>query len=65
MIQTDSLETVKAIQESSLTNSSSALIRSIHYMLVNIGLWELQHILRDYNKIVDYIAKMTFDTNHS
>lgn len=34
-------------------------------MLANIGLWELQHIHRDYNKIVNCIAKTAFDTNHS
>ncbi|MBA0749067.1 hypothetical protein Gogos_003029, partial [Gossypium gossypioides] len=33
MIQTDNLEAIKAIQESSLTNSSSTLIRRIHYLL--------------------------------
>ncbi|MBA0792914.1 hypothetical protein Gohar_017369 [Gossypium harknessii] len=65
MIQTDCLEAVKAIQEPFLMNLSSALIRCIHYLLVSIRLWELQHILRDYNKIDDCMAKMTFDTNYS
>ncbi|MBA0695832.1 hypothetical protein Goari_002431 [Gossypium aridum] len=36
MIQTDNLEAIKAIQESSLANLSSAFIRCIHYLLERV-----------------------------
>ncbi|KAH1083027.1 hypothetical protein J1N35_022788 [Gossypium stocksii] len=39
LMQTDSLEVVKAIQDSSFSSSNSALIRRIHHLLLNI--WDL------------------------
>ncbi|MBA0730446.1 hypothetical protein Golax_022436, partial [Gossypium laxum] len=39
MIQTDNLEAVKIIQDSSLTSSNFVLIRRIHLLLVNAELW--------------------------
>lgn len=67
IIEMDSLKVIKAIQKSSLMNSSFALIRRIHFLLANIGFWELQHIPKGYNKIIDCMtmAKMTFDTNYN
>ncbi|KAK5824307.1 hypothetical protein PVK06_019078 [Gossypium arboreum] len=65
IIQTDSLEVVKVIQESFQMNSNFALIRRIHNLLVNIGLEDLQYIPRDYNKIVDGMVEMAFYVNHS
>ncbi|KAH1130638.1 hypothetical protein J1N35_002016 [Gossypium stocksii] len=56
---------IKAIQESSLTNSKAALIRQIHHLLENMRLWDLRHTSKDHNKIVDCMAKMAFDTNYS
>ncbi|KAH1108901.1 hypothetical protein J1N35_012669 [Gossypium stocksii] len=52
-------ETV-AERDPSLTGSNSALIRHIHVLLKNIGPWTIQHTPRDFNKIVDYLAKMAF-----
>ncbi|MBA0557248.1 hypothetical protein Golob_014326 [Gossypium lobatum] len=64
MIQTDNLEAVRIIQDSSLTSSNFVLIRRIHLLLVNAELWVIQHFPRDHNKVVDYLAKMTFGTNN-
>lgn len=63
MIQTDSLKAIKVIKESSLTSLNFALIRRIHHLLANARLWIMQHTPRDFNEIVDCLAKMTFDTN--
>ncbi|MFQ6650171.1 hypothetical protein Gotur_022340 [Gossypium turneri] len=46
-IQCDSSEVVKAIQDSSLTSSNSALFRCIHHLLVNIRSWVIQHHPRE------------------
>ncbi|KAK5802106.1 hypothetical protein PVK06_029688 [Gossypium arboreum] len=58
------LEAVKIIQDSSLTSSNSVLIRHIHILLVNVELWIIQHVPEDRNKVIDCLAKMTFDTNN-
>ncbi|MFQ6651634.1 hypothetical protein Gotur_023885 [Gossypium turneri] len=61
LMQTDSLEVVQAIQDSSFSSSNSALIRRIHHLLLNARPWMIQHCPRVYNKIVDCLAKMAFD----
>ncbi|MBA0566461.1 hypothetical protein Golob_011274, partial [Gossypium lobatum] len=63
LIQTDSLEVIKAIKDSSFSRSNSALIRHIHHLLLNIGSYAIQHFPRDCNKVVDCLATMAFDMN--
>lgn len=63
MIQTNSLEVVKVIKDSSLMSLNSDLIRCIHHLLENAKLWVIQHSPKDFNKIVDCVGKMAFDTN--
>ncbi|KAH1064862.1 hypothetical protein J1N35_029849 [Gossypium stocksii] len=63
LIQIDSLEMVKAIQDSSLSNSNSTLIRRIHHLLLNASSWDIQHFPKDRNKTTDCLANMAFDTN--
>ncbi|MBA0870685.1 hypothetical protein Goshw_015946 [Gossypium schwendimanii] len=46
LIQTDSLEAVKAIQESPSNGSNSTLVRRIHPLLSWIGHWSVWHISR-------------------
>ncbi|MBA0880830.1 hypothetical protein Goshw_006140 [Gossypium schwendimanii] len=58
----DYLEAVKAIQVSSFDASNYALIRRVHQLLANIGVWGMQQISREFNKIADCMAKMAFDT---
>ncbi|MFQ6635472.1 hypothetical protein Gotur_012442 [Gossypium turneri] len=60
LIQTDSLEVVKAIQDSSPSSSNSTLIRRI-----NVRSWAIQHFPREHNKVADCLAKMAFHTNMS
>ncbi|MBA0566669.1 hypothetical protein Golob_011466, partial [Gossypium lobatum] len=64
MMQTNNLEVVKAIQETSSSILNSALISCIHHLLENVGPWGIQHILRKFNNVVDCIAKLAFDTRH-
>ncbi|MFQ6663124.1 hypothetical protein Gotur_030761, partial [Gossypium turneri] len=63
MIQIGSLEAIRTIKNSSLTSLNSALIRRNHHLLQNAGLWVIQHSPKDFNKIVDCLAKIAFDTN--
>ncbi|KAG8480579.1 hypothetical protein CXB51_024519 [Gossypium anomalum] len=63
MIQIGCLEAIKTIKDSSLTSLNFALIRRIHHLLQNAGLWVIQHSPKDFNKIVDWLAKIAFDTN--
>ncbi|MBA0665164.1 hypothetical protein Goklo_005066 [Gossypium klotzschianum] len=46
LIQTDSLEAVKAIQESPSNGSNYTLVRRIHPLLSWIGHWSVWHISR-------------------
>lgn len=64
MIQTDSLEAVKIIQDSSLTISNSTFIRRIHHLLVNARFWVIQYST-DLNNTANCLFKMIFDTNQS
>ncbi|MBA0759413.1 hypothetical protein Gotri_022304 [Gossypium trilobum] len=64
MIQIDSLEAIKIIQDFSLSSSNYALIRHIHLLLANAKFWTIQHFPRDFNKVVDCLAKLPFDINH-
>ncbi|MBA0582529.1 hypothetical protein Gorai_024671, partial [Gossypium raimondii] len=65
MIPTDSLEVVKAIQDFSLADSNSTLIRRIHQLLANVGHWVMQHIPRELNEIANCMAKLAFDTGQN
>ncbi|MFQ6668944.1 hypothetical protein Gotur_034388 [Gossypium turneri] len=41
LIQSDSLEAIKDIQESSLEGSNSTLVRRIHQLLSRFGYWSI------------------------
>ncbi|MBA0687168.1 hypothetical protein Goari_014723 [Gossypium aridum] len=56
IIQSDSLEVVKAIQGS--ITSNSALIRQIQCILSQEGKWLLRYILREHNQVVDCLTKL-------
>ncbi|KAH1121285.1 hypothetical protein J1N35_004445 [Gossypium stocksii] len=64
MIQTYSLEAIKIIQDSSLSSSNYALIRRVYLLLANAKFWTIQHFPKDFNKVVNCLAKFPFDTNH-
>ncbi|MBA0839310.1 hypothetical protein Goarm_005053, partial [Gossypium armourianum] len=57
IIQSDSLEVVKAIQGSVLDILYSALIRWTQRILSQEGQWILRYILREHNHVVDRLAK--------
>ncbi|MBA0659730.1 hypothetical protein Goklo_011837, partial [Gossypium klotzschianum] len=63
LIQIDSLEVVKAIQDSFLSSLNSALIRGIHHLLLKARSWGIQHFPKDCNKTADCLAKIAIDTN--
>ncbi|MBA0750930.1 hypothetical protein Gogos_002306, partial [Gossypium gossypioides] len=63
LIQTNSLDVFKAIQDFSFSSSNFALIRHIHHLLLNVSSLAIQYLPRDRNKVVDYLAKMAFDMN--
>lgn len=65
MIQANSLEVIKVIQDSSLIVSNSSLIRRIHSPLIEYWTLVIQHIPREINKIVDCMAKLAFDTGQN
>ncbi|KAH1040143.1 hypothetical protein J1N35_041886 [Gossypium stocksii] len=60
VIQSDSLEAVKAIHGSALIISHSTLIRRIHRILSQERRWLLRYIPREQNQSADLIAKMAF-----
>ncbi|MBA0694308.1 hypothetical protein Goari_004619 [Gossypium aridum] len=57
IIQSDSLEVVKAIQGSVLDILYSTLIRWIQCILSQEGQWILRYIFREHNHVVDHLAK--------
>ncbi|MBA0768672.1 hypothetical protein Gotri_017457 [Gossypium trilobum] len=57
IIQSDSLEVVKAILESTSTEANLALIRRIQSILFQEKLWFLRYIPRDQNQVTDCLAK--------
>ncbi|MBA0784525.1 hypothetical protein Gotri_025449 [Gossypium trilobum] len=63
LIQTDNLEAIQEIQAASSKTSHSALIRRIHQLLLETGLWEFEHIPREENIEVYDIAKLAFNRN--
>ncbi|MBA0566520.1 hypothetical protein Golob_011330, partial [Gossypium lobatum] len=64
LINTDSMETVHAIQDTSSRDSNSALIRQIQQLLTNANQWHTQHISREDHKIIDYLTKITCNNNN-
>ncbi|MBA0617905.1 hypothetical protein Godav_027316 [Gossypium davidsonii] len=58
LIQIDCLEAVNAIQEGSIRDSNSALIRKIHQLLGNFKHWKIQHIPRKENIFTNNLVKM-------
>ncbi|KAK5771280.1 hypothetical protein PVK06_047470 [Gossypium arboreum] len=61
IIQSDSLEVVKAIHENVSKNSSSALLRRIHRILSQERQWILRYTPREENKSADYLSKLAFE----
>ncbi|MBA0746296.1 hypothetical protein Gogos_008830, partial [Gossypium gossypioides] len=64
LMNTDSMETVRAIQDTCFRDSNSALIKRIQQLLTNANQWHIQHISREDNKIIDYLAKITCNKNN-
>ncbi|KAG8473991.1 hypothetical protein CXB51_033900 [Gossypium anomalum] len=61
----DYLEVVKAIHVSFFDASNYALIRRIHQLLADIGVWGMQQISREFNKIANCMGKMDFNTGQN
>ncbi|MBA0668711.1 hypothetical protein Goklo_001598, partial [Gossypium klotzschianum] len=59
IIQSDSLEVVKAIQRSFFNSLNSALIRRIQCILSQEGQWLLLYIPREQNQVAGCLAKLT------
>ncbi|MBA0574202.1 hypothetical protein Golob_001431, partial [Gossypium lobatum] len=59
IIQSDSLEVVKAIQRSFFNSSNSTLIRRIQRILSQEGQWLLVYIPREQNQVAGCLAKLT------
>lgn len=38
------------------------LVRQIHYLFMNGRYWVMQHISKEFNRIIDCIVKITFNT---
>ncbi|MBA0730509.1 hypothetical protein Golax_020640 [Gossypium laxum] len=57
LTQTDSLEAIKAIQDSVSTPSTSTLIKRIHHFLKNVKDWVIEYIAKEENKRADRLAK--------
>ncbi|KAH1040165.1 hypothetical protein J1N35_041908 [Gossypium stocksii] len=57
LIQTDSIEAVNVIQESSIGSSNSALVRRILLILKMFEKYRIQHISREENLVADRSAK--------
>ncbi|MBA0555297.1 hypothetical protein Golob_025488, partial [Gossypium lobatum] len=57
MIYIDSLEIVKAIQDSSSSGSNFALVRRIHQLLTKVKHWSPWHISREDNNDVNDLTK--------
>lgn len=55
LMNTNSIETVRAIQDTCSRDSNSALIGRIQPLLTNANQWHVQHISREDNKIIDYL----------
>ncbi|MBA0726628.1 hypothetical protein Golax_002444, partial [Gossypium laxum] len=57
IIQSDSFKVVKAVLESTSTETNSALIRRMQSILFQEKRWLLRYISRDQNQVVDCLAK--------
>ncbi|MBA0655915.1 hypothetical protein Goklo_008335 [Gossypium klotzschianum] len=64
IIQFDSFEVVKDIQEGFIEGSNSALIRRIHQLLLRFGRWSICHIHREDNQDADRLVKMVYERNY-
>ncbi|MBA0552019.1 hypothetical protein Golob_022862, partial [Gossypium lobatum] len=61
LIQTDSLEAIKAIQILKSAYSNSTIIRHIHHFLENVERWAIQYISKEDNEEADRMAKIAFN----
>ncbi|KAH1064797.1 hypothetical protein J1N35_029784 [Gossypium stocksii] len=57
LIQTDNIEAINVIQESSTGSSNSALVRRILLILKTFEKWRIQHIFHEENLVADRLAK--------
>ncbi|MBA0624299.1 hypothetical protein Godav_009683, partial [Gossypium davidsonii] len=64
LIQSNSLEAVKDLQDSPLEGSNSALTRRIQQMLSRFSRWSIIHISREDNQDVDKLVKMVHERRH-
>ncbi|MBA0766230.1 hypothetical protein Gotri_015291 [Gossypium trilobum] len=58
LIQTDSIEAIKAIMEDDTGIPNSTIIRIIHQTLKKLEQWKIQHVPKGSNLIVDSLAKI-------
>ncbi|MBA0799028.1 hypothetical protein Gohar_009564, partial [Gossypium harknessii] len=58
LIQTDSIEAIKAIMEDDTGISNSTIIRRIHQTLKKLEQWKIQHVPKGSNLIADSLAKI-------
>ncbi|MBA0707219.1 hypothetical protein Golax_019287 [Gossypium laxum] len=61
MIQSDSLEVVKVIQDRSLEASSFALLKRTKQFLKHESRWFIRRVPGEENHIFNYLARMIFD----
>ncbi|MBA0746307.1 hypothetical protein Gogos_008840, partial [Gossypium gossypioides] len=64
LIQSNSLEAVKDLQDSPLEGSNSALTRRIQQMLSRFSRWSIIYISREDNQDVDKLVKMVHKSRH-
>ncbi|MBA0848775.1 hypothetical protein Goshw_006986, partial [Gossypium schwendimanii] len=64
LMNTNSMEVVRATQYTYSRDSNSTLIRRIRQLLTNAEQWHIQHILREDNKVADYLAKTACNNNN-
>ncbi|MBA0685026.1 hypothetical protein Goari_026570 [Gossypium aridum] len=60
IIQSDSFEAVRAIQDSVSIILNYVLIRRIQRLLSHKGWWLLRHMYREHNDVADALAKLAF-----
>ncbi|MBA0560172.1 hypothetical protein Golob_017087 [Gossypium lobatum] len=64
-IQTDNLEIAKALQENMMTDSDIIVLRSVRRIMKTKGQWCIRYVPRDFNKVVDCLAKLSLAWNSS
>ncbi|MBA0686089.1 hypothetical protein Goari_013710, partial [Gossypium aridum] len=64
-IQTDNLEIARALQQNVMTDSDIIVLRSVRRIMKTEGQWCIRYVPRDFNKVVDCLAKLSLAWNSS